>query len=122
MKIGARVTITGPPLTQTARTETGHVRQQLARGLTTMADTAVGYWRGSTPKITGRLRQSERATVTQDGATVKARFHVDPPGADYYVEVADKYPHLEDLQIVDKWTRENERTYIDAAIKRGLEQ
>lgn len=123
MKIGARVTVTGPPLAETLGGEARAVRREVFRGMSLMGDTGVGYWRGSTPIRTGRLRASERATVTGDpNGNTKLRYHVEQPGADYYVEVADKYEHLEDLRIVDKWTRDNERTYIDLAIRKGLKE
>ena len=121
MKIGLRVDIKGAPLSETLGNEAADVRQELRRGMTLAADTAVGYWRGSTPKVTGRLRASERALVDTDAqGNIRTKYHVVPPGAHYYGEVSNKYPHLEDLRIVDKWTRANERRYIDMAIRKGL--
>ena len=48
MKIGLRVDIKGAPLSETLGAEAADVRQELQRGMTLAADTAVGYWRGST--------------------------------------------------------------------------
>ena len=121
MKIGTRIDIRGAPLAETLGHEARAVRRELRHGLTLATDTAVGYWRGSTPKRTGDLRRSERGIVDTDAqGRITTKYHVTQPGADYYVEVADLYPHLEDLRIVDKWTRANERKYIDIAIRRGL--
>ena len=117
---GVRVTLTGRPIKELAGDLTSDVRRELHVAGAAIADRSVAYWRGSTPIKTGRLRRSERARVeiTPDGW--KTTYHVKAPGSGYYEEVADKYPHLEDKEIVHRWREKHERPIIDKAIKQGI--
>ena len=118
--LGVRVTLSGEPIAALADSLTDDVRRNLHTAAATIADRSVSYWRGSTPIKTGRLRRSERARVEITPTGWRTTYHVRQPGRDYYGEVAERYPHLKDKEIVHKWREKHERPIIDKAIKQGI--
>lgn len=122
--VRVRVNIQGQPIADLAAQIIAAINRHLRIELRRLGGDAVRYWRGSTPIITGTLRASEVAIFIFDAGRYEIGFRIRGAGAAYYREVAklDRYAHLREAAIVNKWTKANESKYVNRAIEAGLRE
>ena len=77
------------------------------------------FWRKVTPKRTGQLRRSMSVSVEYRRAGRSIRFHVKPPGSDYYNRV-DRRHNMSDK--LTKWFNKHARRYVQVALQRELDK
>lgn len=117
--IRIRVTDSGPSAEDLIGEILDELHEAILVQMGKFAEDGLRYWRGRTPKITGRLRRSEVVTVVAQRANLRysVNFHLVGAGAFYYhlVAAVPRNSHLRGLLVVQKWADANFDKYLDAA-------
>ena len=114
-------TVNGAPIADLAADITAAINRELDFEFRQLAQQGLSYWRKRTPKISGRLRLSERVNYVAKTNRFTIQFRIIKPGSAYYHLVARHHPHLRKMQVVTKWLAANENAAIERAITRGLD-